>query len=110
VSRRPREGNGSLRALGLPRPVLVRLDAHGLPAAVARERRGAAPQFRAVEQIDEVWCIADEWWRDPAERGLLRAYVRVILEGGGALTLFHDEGGEDGEGGEGDGRWYEQRY
>jgi hypothetical protein len=92
----------SLRPLGLPQSIRVRLDAHGLPGEVARATRGAPLQFRAVEQVDEAWRIAEEWWRpSPSGEGLARTYYRVLLDDGSALTLFQDD--EDGQ-------WYEQRY
>ena len=94
-----------LRPLGLPQPVLVRSDAHGLPAAVAAggARWGRMPGvFRAVAQVEEAWRIAEEWWRaSPSGAGLARTYYRVILEDGSALTLYHDDEG---------GQWYEQHY
>jgi hypothetical protein len=84
----------ALRPLGLPRSVEVRVDAGGLPAAVAR-RRG---EWRRVEQVDDVWRVAEEWWRETPQE---RTYVRLILEGGRPLTLFHD--GLSGA-------WYQQQY
>jgi hypothetical protein len=39
-----------------------------------------------VIAIQESWRIDDEWWRHP----LSRLYHRIILEGGGVLTLYRD--------------------
>lgn len=88
------DGHAALRPLGLPRAVEVRVSADGLPVAVARQRG----QWRGVEQVDDAWRIAEEWWREAPQE---RTYVRLVLEGGRALTLFHD--GRSGE-------WHEQRY
>ena len=105
--------DGALRPLGLPRPLRVRLDARGepaqlTPAARGPQRGGAAPSGAApsgrtheVERIEEVWRIAEEWWR---EAPLQRTYYRVLVDGGRAFTLFHDDAAAPAEG------WYEQRY
>ena len=66
-----------LRALNVPRPVTVELDAEGVPLSV-----GDA----TVEVALETWRIDDEWWRLP----IVRRYVEVVLEGGGRLVLFED--------------------
>ena len=107
---------GSLRPLGMPRPVRVQTDERGEPATVALSPRGArplrtttrtarataTPQRHDVEAVEEVWRIAEEWWR---EAPLARTYYRVIIAGGRPLTLFHDDlEARPGEG------WYEQRY
>ena len=97
-----------LRPLGLPRPVRVRTDEYGEPSTLTLLPRGAPAlvagrRWRdahtlAVERVEEVWRIAEEWWR---EAPLARTYYRVTLEDGRSLTVFEDGG---------DGRWYEQRY
>jgi len=104
---------GALRPLGLPRPLQVRLDARGEPAELTPAARGpqrgggarpgAAPSgpTHEVERIEEVWRIAEEWWR---EAPLQRTYYRVLVDGGRAFTLFHDDAAPPEEG------WYEQRY
>lgn len=89
----------SLRPIGLPRPVAVRVDGGGLPLAVIRtdthDRRGAeAP----VEHIEEAWRVAEAWWRELSQA---RTYYRVILAGGRPLTLFRDHDS---------GVWFEQPY
>lgn len=68
-------------------------DAEGYP--VALQRRGT---WRRVEEVDDAWRVAEEWWREEPQE---RTYFRVLLEGGQPLTLFHD--GIIG-------RWYEQHY
>lgn len=87
------ERHTALRPLGSPRAIEVRADADGQPVAV--RRRGA---WRRVEQVDDAWRIAEEWWRETPQE---RTYLRLILEDGQPLTLFH-------EGGTGD--WFEQPY
>lgn len=97
-----------LRPLGLPRPLRVRTDERGdpveltlLPRGVQRPRGGEGRTL-AIEQVEEVWRIAEEWWR---EATLARTYYRVVVDGGRSLTLFRDEliaGPDEG--------WYEQRY
>ena len=113
-----RGAGGVLRPLGLPRPLRVRLDARGEPAdltVAARgpqrsaatlpgaARPGASPSGRthAVERVEEVWRIAEEWWR---EAPLQRTYYQVLVDGGRPFTLFHDDAAPPEEG------WYEQRY
>lgn len=98
----------ALKPIGVPRPVMVRIDrAHpdALPLAVtrtdARGRRGAEVR---VEVVDEVWRIAEAWWREGGPMtgsAQARTYYRVILEGGRPLTIFRDEAR---------GGWFEQPY
>ncbi len=87
----------SLRSIGMPRGLAVRVDASGTPIAVTRAVRGRSLEAR-IEQIDEVWRIAEAWWREVSQA---RTYYRVILEGGRPLTLFRDET---------TGTWSEQSY
>lgn len=94
MSGRHTERSAALRPLGMPRAVEVRVDPDGLPVAVAR-RRG---EWRQVEQVDDAWRVAEEWWRETPQE---RTYYRLLLEGGRLLSLFHDGSS---------GRWYEQRY
>ncbi len=89
--------NAGLRPLGLPGPIDVRADASGLPTTV--RLRGGRPM--TVDQVDEVWRIAEEWWQ---ETPLARTYYRVIVDGGRPLTLFRDDLAAT------DGGWYEQQY
>ncbi|MSQ30435.1 MAG: hypothetical protein EXR64_00180 [Dehalococcoidia bacterium] len=87
-----------MRAIGMPRGLLVRVDADARPVAIARrDRRGARDEAR-VEQIEEIWRIAEAWWREVSQA---RTYYRVILEGGRPLTLFRDDA---------TGAWFEQPY
>lgn len=89
----------SLRPVGLPRPLVVRVDADGLPQAVTRSGvRGHRGAEERVEQIEEVWRVAESWWREAPQA---RTYYRAIMEGGRPLTFFRD----DASGG-----WSEQAY
>lgn len=71
-----------LRALNVPEPVRVEVDAAGRPAAIGR----GASIAQAVEAVLEVWRVDDEWWRQP----ISRLYHDVVLESGGHLVLFED--------------------
>jgi hypothetical protein len=70
-----------LRPLNLPRPVRVKTDARGAPAAVFF---GGRPL--RVREIRDRWRIDDLWWREP----VCRVYFELELEGGRITTLFHD--------------------
>ena len=96
-------GAAGLRPLGVPQPVLVHTDALGLPVSVGHRARGRTvpDTWQAVAQVEDVWRIAEEWWRTEP---LHRTYVRVLLDAGRALTLFHDDTQPLAEG------WYEQPY
>jgi len=59
-----------------------------------RVREGRA----GVERVEDRWRIDDEWWR---EEPVCRLYYKLLLEGGGHITVFRDLTGD---------RWYEQRY
>ena len=101
MSAQPRPADGALSPLGLPQPIEVRPGPGGEPCELRRTRRGVRGALLAVERIEEAWRIVDEWWR---EAPLRRSYYRVVLEGGGTLTLFHDDTQPPAGG------WYEQRY
>ena len=77
-------GAGDLRALNLPRPVEVAVDARGTPRAVRLD--GVAVP---VTDIADVWRIDDGWWRPEAEQ-VNRLYFELTLANGSHLTLYHD--------------------
>ena len=80
----PREAPDAspIRPLNLPAPADVEEDEHHRPLAVTlRGRR------RVVTAIEDVWEIADEWWR-PAP--IARRYYVVTTQDGDRLTLFRD--------------------
>lgn len=74
-----------LRPLGRPRPLRVACDESGLPARV---QFPGSEQPVAVDDVDQVWRIAEEWWR---ETPLARTYYQLQLADGRRLTCFHDE-------------------
>ena len=80
-----------LRPLNTPRLVSVEVT-NGLPVAVVEGDHRAM-----IERIQDVWCIDDEWWREPIQR---RDY-RVALETGRVRTLYHDQTQDI---------WFEQGY
>lgn len=70
-----------LRALNLPRRVVVERDADGGWKALEDVGKRAT-----IVETGEVWRVDDEWWRTP----ISRRYVEVVLEGGKHLMLFED--------------------
>jgi len=88
-------GAHDLRALNAPVALEVVASATGRLEAVCRDGWRA---FVRVVEVQDVWRIDDEWWR---ERPISRLYYRVRLEGDIDLTLYHDLV---------NGRWYGQRY
>ncbi len=80
VSRTPLRAD-RLRALNLPQPAQVEVDAAGQPAAVAWDGKR-----RAVESVVETGRRDDEWWRAP----IRRRYAEVVLENGKRVVLFED--------------------
>ena len=90
----------SLRPIGLPRGLSVRVDRDGMPLAVTRtDPRGRRVSAEArVERIEEVWRVAEAWWREFSQA---RTYFRALLEGGRPLTFFRDDQS---------GLWFEQPY
>jgi hypothetical protein len=67
-----------------------------MPGAVLRNGR-----LCTVAHVEEVWRVGEAWWRRDE---LARTYVRVCLDDGRVLTLFHDDEEAPGDG------WYEQHY
>jgi hypothetical protein len=72
---------GGLSPLKEPRPVAVVTDEEGRPVAVVLGGRRLA-----VERVEDVWRIDDEWWREEVSR----LYYRLLLEDGRPLVVFHD--------------------
>ena len=70
-----------LSPLKEPRPVVVATDDAGEPFAVVLNGRRLA-----VERVEDVWRIDDEWWREEVSR----LYYRLLLEDGRPLVIFHD--------------------
>lgn len=89
----------SLRPVGLPRPLGVRVDPSGFPVAVVRaDTHGRRSTEVAIASLEEVWRVAEAWWREASQA---RTYYRVVLNGGHPLTLFRDDDS---------GAWFEQPY
>jgi hypothetical protein len=82
----------TLQPLKQPRPVRVEASESGEPVAVVLGGRRLA-----VAQVQDVWRIDDEWWREEVSR----LYYRLLLDDGRPVTVFHDLVRE---------LWYEQRY
>ncbi len=80
-----------LRSLNQPRALRVVID-HGVPVALIEGVRRLA-----VVQIQDVWTIEDEWWRQPINR----RYFCLLLDGGIIRTVFHDRTTDT---------WYAQGY
>ena len=85
-------GPGRIRPLNRPEPVRVNEDDDGGPSAIVAHGRRAG----VASIIEDVWEIVDEWWRPSP---IARRYYRVVLQGGAAVTLFHDLA---------NGAWYKQ--
>jgi len=81
-----------LQPLKQPRPVAVETGESGEPVAVVLGGRRLA-----VAQVQDVWRIDDEWWREEVSR----LYYRLLLEDGRAVSVFRDLGSE---------RWWMQSY
>jgi hypothetical protein len=81
-----------LRSLNRPQEIRVRTTGRGRPAEI-RTGRGR----QAVREIQDVWRIDDEWWREP----ISRFYYRVLLDNGHLCTVYQDQIRE---------KWYMQGY
>jgi hypothetical protein len=81
-----------LSPLKEPRPITVTAGDAGEPVAVVLGGRRLA-----VERIEDVWRIDDEWWREEVSR----LYYRLVLEDERLVTLYRDLVGS---------RWYQQAY
>jgi hypothetical protein len=75
-----------------PRPVAVQADESGEPVAVMLGGRRLA-----VERVEDVWRIDDEWWREEVSR----LYYRLLLEDGRAVTIYRDIASHN---------WFKQDY
>ena len=87
-----RNGSDRLRAVNVPQPAVVELDACGSPTKI--EMRSAECGVRSIDErepvtieaVRETWRIDDEWWREP----IMRSYYEVLLDGGGRVVIFLD--------------------
>jgi hypothetical protein len=80
-----------LRPLNPPRQITVE-ERKGMPIALISSNR----RYR-VDRIQDVWCIDDEWWREP----ITRRYFQIVLDTGALRTIYHDLVQDS---------WYEQGY
>ena len=71
-----------LRPLNPPRPVQV-VSRNGHPVGIT-----VGGRQRRVLEVQDVWRVEDEWWRDTPIR---RHYYQVLLDGGSILVLYHDD-------------------
>ena len=71
-----------LQPLKQPRPVAVETGESGEPVAVVLSGRRLA-----VERVEDVWRIDDEWWR---QRPISRVYYVLFLEDGRVVTVYQD--------------------
>jgi len=71
----------TLQPLKQPRPVAVETDESGEPVAVVLGGRRLA-----VVQVQDVWRIDDEWWREEVSR----LYYHLLLEDGQVVTVYRD--------------------
>ena len=69
-----------LRPLNLPKPITILAEGE-TPAVLIEGKR----RIR-VAQVQDVWRIDDEWWRNP----ISRRYYQIVLEDGTVRTVYHD--------------------
>ncbi len=81
-----------LRPLNIPRSINV-VTEQALPVGVI----GPNGTRQEIVDIEDTWCIDDEWWREPIQR----RYYRVTLETGSVRTMYLDQVS---------GTWHEQGY
>lgn len=81
-----------LRSLNQPQPIRVRTTKKGRPAEIRTQRNR-----QAVQEIQDIWRIDDEWWREPVRR----FYYRVLLANGHLCTVYEDQT---------QGQWFMQGY
>ena len=70
-----------LRALGQPRPVEMQLEEGRLSRVTLPPRgvKGGVPRTLVIEGIQQVWRVAEAWWRDEPVQ---RTYYQVLVDGG----------------------------
>ena len=76
-----RHDPAALRALNTPRPIRVRTASGGRPLSL--HMKGGC---RRVIQIQEIWQIDDEWWREP----ISRRYGTLVLDDDTTVTVYRD--------------------
>jgi hypothetical protein len=83
----------TLKPVNLPETLTVKENTSAQPVSMKLNRH-----WMAVERVEEMWRLDDEWWRP---QPLSRLYYGVILISGCRLTIFKDLT---------DGCWYHQSY
>jgi hypothetical protein len=71
----------TLQPLKQPRPVAVETGESGEPVAVV-----LGGLRLAVAQVQDVWRIDDEWWREEVSR----LYYHLLLEDDQVVTVYRD--------------------
>ena len=89
---RKKTGPSRIRPLNQSVPIQTEEDTNSRPTSVVLRR-----QRSRVASIQDMWEIADEWWRSAP---IARRYYSVTLEDGPTITVFRDLISGD---------WYEQR-
>jgi hypothetical protein len=87
-------GTHTLRALNVPAPLTVQVDAAEQPVSV---RSAGWLHPRIVARVQDCWRIDDEWWR---EQPISRLYYVLLLDNDTLVMVYHDLLTEC---------WYEQR-
>lgn len=82
---------GDLRQLNTPIPVTV-IAEDGMPRKLV-----TASGEVDVMQIEDVWIVQDEWWREEIDR----QYIVLLMMNGDVRTVFLDRI---------ENAWYEQAY
>jgi len=82
----------TLQPLKQPRPARVDTDGSGEPVAIV-----LGGQRLAIAQVEDIWRIDDEWWREEVSR----LYYRLLMEDGRTATVYHDLVSH---------RWFKQDY
>jgi hypothetical protein len=72
------ERTDRIRAINVPKKIVVELDSMGMPRLVGGV---------TVEVALETWRIDDEWWR----ARIARRYYEIVLDGGKHVVLFEDQ-------------------
>jgi hypothetical protein len=69
-----------LRPLNPPKQLIV-TEHKGMPDVLIEHNRR-----HKVVRIQDVWCIDDEWWREP----ITRRYFQIVIDTGTIRTIYHD--------------------
>jgi hypothetical protein len=70
-----------LRSLNQPQEIQVHTTPRGFPREIQTSRGR-----QNVQEIQDIWRIDDEWWREP----VVRRYFRLLLGNGHLCTVYQD--------------------